>query len=251
MYAEALKLAPEDAYVRHLVRASGLLPQATRAPAEYVTAVFDGYADRFEQHLIDLGYRVPGLFRTAVLTHWGAARTPPAILDLGCGTGFVGVALSDLPICSLVGVDLSGGMLARARSKGIYTELIQADIETMLSESTETWDIILAADVLNYFGDLRGIADLVRSRLRPGGVFMVSLEALVDRSTDADADAAQTPNDDWRLQCQGRFAHSLGYIQSVAEAAGLRALAIANECLRFEAGAPVAGVVGVFTPALQ
>ena len=65
-YAEALKLAPEDPYVRHLVVAAGLLPQASRAPTLYLETVFDGYATRFESHLIGLQYRVPGLLRAAL-----------------------------------------------------------------------------------------------------------------------------------------------------------------------------------------
>ena len=68
-YAEALKLGPNDPYVRHLVAASGNLPSATRAPVEYLRAVFDGYADRFEAHLVSLGYRIPGLIRAALLQH--------------------------------------------------------------------------------------------------------------------------------------------------------------------------------------
>ena len=68
-YAEALKLGPDDPYVRHLVAASGILPSAARAPVEYLRAVFDGYADRFELHLISLGYRVPGLIRAALARH--------------------------------------------------------------------------------------------------------------------------------------------------------------------------------------
>src|SRR4029077_16936096 len=44
-YADALKLGPDDPYVRHLVAASGILPGERRAPVEYLRAVFDGYAD--------------------------------------------------------------------------------------------------------------------------------------------------------------------------------------------------------------
>jgi predicted Zn-dependent protease len=40
-YADALKLAPEDSYVRHLVRTAGMLPYGPRAPSDYIEAVFD------------------------------------------------------------------------------------------------------------------------------------------------------------------------------------------------------------------
>ena len=71
-----------------------------RAPEGYVTALFDGDAPYFEAALLSLGYRVPGLIRRAVerllpAVVAGAAPLGP-VLDLGCGTGLAGVALSDL-----------------------------------------------------------------------------------------------------------------------------------------------------------
>ncbi len=68
-YREALKLGPNDPYVRHLVASSGFLPGAKRAPPEYLSTIFDGYAARFETHLVELGYRIPGLVRVAVQQH--------------------------------------------------------------------------------------------------------------------------------------------------------------------------------------
>ena len=138
-YAEALKLGPEDHYVRHLVAASGALPGGMRAPAEYLRAVFDGYADRFDVHLMSLGYRVPGLIRAALLRELPSLKrgiSPGALLDLGCGTGLVAVALSDMPIASLHGIDLSGNMLAYTRATGLYAELRLADISVALAEDT-------------------------------------------------------------------------------------------------------------------
>ncbi len=80
-YAEARKLGPDDPYVRHLVAAAGVLPQADRAPADYVRAVFDGYADRFEAHLIALGYRVPGLLHAALLRQHARSRPAPCSIS--------------------------------------------------------------------------------------------------------------------------------------------------------------------------
>jgi tetratricopeptide (TPR) repeat protein len=115
-YDEALKLGPEDPYVRHLVAASGYRVGADRAPVDYVRTVFDGYAGRFEEHLINLGYRVPGLIRRAFLSLLpieNAIPGPTRVLDLGCGTGLVGVVLADLPVGPFTGVDLSPGEVGR------------------------------------------------------------------------------------------------------------------------------------------
>jgi predicted TPR repeat methyltransferase len=236
-YAEALKLAPEDPYVRHLVAAAGLLPQATRAPSEYLEAVFDGYATRFDTHLIGLGYRVPGLMRAALLERFPrlAAGDPVGpILDLGCGTGLVAVVLSDLPSGPLTGVDVSDGMLAQARAKGLYHRLEQADLETFLARDTGTWPVIVAADVFCYLGVLDEVLRLAHARLSPGGILAFTVEAL---------DEAGTPG--WRLGRQGRFMHAIDYVRAAAEAAGFAVRTARREALRFEAEAEVPGLLFV------
>ena len=237
-YAEALKLAPEDEYVRHLVRIAGRLPQAPRAPNDYLQAVFGGYAERFEAHLIALGYRIPGLIRAALLAQVpeaGAAIGP--LLDLGCGTGLVGVALSDLALERLVGVDISGMMLQQARAKELYTELREADLETVLADASQDWAVITAADVFCYFGDLTAVIAAAHARLRPGGWFIFSVEALRGPA-DGPAD---DPAGDWQLGAHGRYRHGAAHLAAAACGFALRALAA--EPLRDDEGTPVDGFI--------
>jgi predicted TPR repeat methyltransferase len=229
-YAEALKLAPEDPYVRHLVAASGILPQAARAPAEYLETVFDGYASRFESHLIGLGYRVPGLIRAALLEALDLSSPIGPVLDLGCGTGLMAVVLSDLPLGPMIGVDLSEGMLAEARAKQLYASLHHRDLEAVLAEPGAPWPVILAADVFCYFGALEDVLASVATRLTPGGVCVFSVEV-------------HTEAQPWTLGRQGRYSHSRGHIEAATAAAGLRLEVLRPEVLRFEADAPVQGLL--------
>ena len=246
-YAEALKLAPEDAYMRYLVAASGGLPEPPRAPRAYLEAVFNGCAGDFDAHLVSLHYRIPGLLRAALLAERpslaGATERFGPVLDLGCGTGLVGVALSDLNLAPLVGGDLAAGMLAQARARGLYADLRQADIETVLAEATESWALLLAGDVLCYVGALEGILKNARARLRPGapgaaGLFLFSVEALPA------AEAGET-TPAWRLGPLGRYAHSAEYVARTAEAAGFAVRTLRREDLRREQDAPVPGLIVV------
>ena len=203
-YAEALKLGPDDNYVRHMVAAAGIRPPGARAPIEYVRAVFDGYADRFEPHLISLGYRVPGLIRGKLVRHptiMAGNRIGPA-LDLGCGTGFIAIALSDLPVAPLVGVDASSRMLKAAATKQLYAELHEADLLGFLSNDVRRWQLMMAADVLPYFGALEEVLACARRRLAPGGWFVFSLEELLPDFTGSTVPRDAT----WILQRQGRYA---------------------------------------------
>ncbi len=240
-YREALKLGPNDPYVRHLVAASGFLPGATRAPREYLSTVFDGYAGQFETHLIALGYRIPGLIRAALLEHLEHTAHPQIgpVLDLGCGTGLLGVVLADLPVGPVTGVDLSERMLAQAAGKGVYADLHHADLADFLANDTSPWRLILAADVLCYFGALQDLLAAVFDRLAPGGLFLFSAEELLP---DADGRLpANLRGGGWALGRQGRYAHTADYLTGAAEGAGFTIRMLRREIQRFEADAPVDG----------
>jgi predicted TPR repeat methyltransferase len=249
-YTDALKLAPEDPYVRHLVRAGGILPDAERAPAEYLQAVFDGYAERFEKHLIGLGYRIPGVIRAALLEHLAldpAAGGQPArigpVLDLGCGTGFLGIVLSDLPLGPLTGIDVSAGMLQQAAAKNLYATLHEADLEAFLAGAERDWAVMLAADVLVYFGALERVLSLTHAALRPHGLFVFSVEEM-SGETGVAADGGSADRG-WRLDRQGRYSHTLDYVRHAAVEAGFRVRELRREAVRHEAGAPVPGLLAV------
>ena len=239
-YQEALKLGPEDPYVRHLVVASGARPDEKRAPEGYIRTIFDGYADRFETHLISLGYRIPGAIRTLLQAHpkivSGGSVGP--VLDLGCGTGMVALAIGDLPLGPFTGVDLSPRMLAHARVKRLYAELREADILSDLASHQQRWPLIVAADVLCYFGALEDLLDQVHQHLERGGWFVFSVEEMLP-----DHDGVVPGNGNWALQRQGRYAHAEHYIYEAVCAAGYRVLRIDRPIVRQEAGADVPGLL--------
>lgn len=241
-YTEALKLGPDDPYVRHLVAASGVMPGVDRAPVEYLRAVFDGYAERFEAHLISLGYRIPGLMRAAAASHpdiVAGGHLGPA-LDLGCGTGLVAVALSDLPVGPLTGVDVSPRMLEAAATKQLYAELRGADVMTFLAEDATRWRLVLAADVLIYFGALEALLAAVHARLQPGGWFIFSVEELLP-----DYDGVVPGDGRWALQRQGRYVHARDYVADAVCQAGFTMRVLERQTARLEGGAPVAGLMAI------
>ena len=241
-YESALKLGPNDPYVRHLVAAAGIIPSAVRAPVDYLRAVFDGYADRFENQIISLGYRIPGLIRATLLQHPAivAGERLGPVLDLGCGTGLMAVVLADLPVGPLVGVDVSSRMLAQAAAKQRYAELHEEDLMTLLAKDATQWQLIMAADVLIYFGALPDMLKAVHSRLAPDGWFIFSLEELLP-----DHDGTVHGNGDWALQRMGRYAHSMPYVANAARQAGFAIRTLERQTVRHEADAPVAGIYAV------
>jgi predicted TPR repeat methyltransferase len=202
--------------------------EGAAAPRAFVKALFDSYADDFDQALTQkLGYVAPQRLAELIETQRPGSRFRNAI-DLGCGTGLSGEAIAT-QVSRLAGVDLSSRMLEGARAKNLYDSLVEADIVEYLRASDEVFDLAFAADVFVYLGDLRPVLAALGERLSPGGAVAFSVEA--------------AEGDGWVVQPSRRFAHSRTHIESALAAAGLSALAIEPAQLREDRGAPVDGYV--------
>jgi predicted TPR repeat methyltransferase len=123
-------------------------------------------------------------------------------------------------------------MLEQAKAKQIYDDLVQGELTEFLHSRPGAFDLVLSADTLVYFGDLERVAAAARAALRPGGLFVFTLEELV---TD-------DPALDMRLEPHGRYAHTRRYAERVLEAAGFSTALMRAE-LRMESGCPVPGLV--------
>lgn len=220
---------------RLLLAAHGVLTDAAPQTA-YVRALFDDYAPRFEESLVGkLGYQVPQQLATAIAGASGGRRFG-RVADLGCGTGLMGQLLrpwSD----RLEGVDLSGGMLAQARRKDIYDRLEHDDLTAFLAGEDETFDLIVAADVLNYVGALEPVLTSATRALRPGGLVAFSLET-------------HGGDEPVRVATSLRFQHAPTAALSTCEALGLEVHFSGPTVLRLDRGEPINGMIIVAGPAI-
>ncbi|MCS6891115.1 MAG: tetratricopeptide repeat protein [Rhodovarius sp.] len=216
-----------------LLAALGAAPPPERAPPAYLRALFDRFAPRFDADLQGaLGYRTPALLAEALQA--SGAPAGGAVCDLGCGTGLSGVALRPMA-GRLEGVDLSPRMLEQARARGIYDALHEADLLAFLPRRRAAFDVIAAADVLNYLGELAPALAAMRRALRPGGRAGFSIEAALPGETDRP----------FRLGEGLRYRHQPRYVAELAKGAGFTVLAEQPCILRQEKGSPVAGVLFV------
>jgi predicted TPR repeat methyltransferase len=214
-----------NGYYLAAVRGSAM-PQ--RAPDAYVRGLFDGYADDFDHHLVDrLGYQAH-----AVLTrHLAELKRGPfeSALDLGCGTGLCGPLVRP-HVAHLAGVDLSGPMLAKARALGVYDELVQADVAQHLRDTARRHDLVLAADVFIYVGELSTVFSALERVMPPGGVFCFTAEAPIGAAQDV------------QLLTSLRYAHSENYLRRLAAAHGFAVIDVRSEPVRHEQRQPIAGL---------
>jgi predicted TPR repeat methyltransferase len=172
-----------------------------------------------------------------------APASPWNVLDLGCGTGLVGVEIAPYSR-RLAGIDLAANMIERARRRKIYTDLHCADLMAVLERESaqhSRYDVVTAADVFIYVGKLDAVIPAIRGVLSPGGLFAFSAEA-------AEALDGSSP-DGYRLGVMGRYAHSADYLQRLARENGFAIELMRAERIRFEHRRPVQGWLTVWRAA--
>ncbi len=93
--------------------------------SEEVEARYDSWARSYDAHMA-ADYRSPERAAAQLLRHVPDRRAK--VLDVGCGTGLVGQALTRSGYTEIHGIDLSKGMLEIAAQKQCYASLSQYDL---------------------------------------------------------------------------------------------------------------------------
>jgi len=226
-YRDWLEREPDNPVPRHMLAACGGAEAPVRADDDYVRDTFDGFAESFDEQLLkNLDYRAPEVLTAALASVLPAPASSLDILDAGCGTGLCAPLLRPYAR-QLAGVDLSGGMVKKARLRGGYDALEVAELTAYLQQQCQSWDVVLSADTLVYFGELGTVLSAAHDALRPGGWLAFSLEA------------EEGEDDRATLTASGRYRHSRSHVLHALERAGFGGIRIAEDSLRKEFGQPV------------
>lgn len=216
LYKQLLLLNPSHEAAQHMLNSLAGHSSDT-APLSYIETIFDNYAETFEESLLnDLSYQTPTeLWKQYNILFHEDSRADG--LDLGCGTGLATEAF--MPCCrNFTGVDISDKILKVADSKNIYTKLIKNDILSFLEQDESSYDLIVAADVFTYMGNLEPLFKACFKQSRINGVLCFSVE--------------NTGEDSFTLKETGRFGHSLSYIEKLCKQTGWTILTAHNSKLR-------------------
>ena len=192
---------------------SGAPPQ--RPPRQYVEALFDGYADGFDEHLQRaLHYDAPQVLVPRMAE---GRRFFAHALDLGCGTGLCGTLLRP-HAQRLTGIDLSANMLERAAARGVYDTLERSDVVDYLGATTAQYDAVVAADVFGYVGALDEVFRVLAPRMPAGGAFAFTVE--------------ESQEGELVLRPSLRYAHSEAGLRRLARVHGFDVLRLERRALR-------------------
>ena len=270
----AVDLDSNNAYAVHMLASMGEDQEEDRASSEFVEALFDDFAATFDERLSSLEYKVPSLIGEAA---YDVLQSTPyetfrSALDAGAGTGLAGRFLRPLVSGPLVAVDLSQKMLdlaakctllkgcglkdeqvegseddERSRRK-LYDRIVLSDLETVTlddlsmgkTDMSDGFDLIVAADVLVYVGDLSKLFTNMKTLANPSeehrSYFVFSCEKIDE----------QDEGKGWKLNTSGRYGHSRKYIEDTLEPLGYDEIAYREIVPRKEKGEDVKGHMFIF-----
>jgi len=231
-YERWLAVEPENPTAVFMLKALKGDENILRAPDEVVRGIFDSAANEFDQHIRGLEYRVPELIATRLKAHLGPPNAQLNILDGGCGTGLCAQYLKPYA-AKLTGVDLSSGMLAKARTLNLYDELIESELTTWIKQSKDAFDVVVFGDTLCYFGDLGEVIQASAGAVRNNGLLVFSVEKM----------SADTRQSGYELQPFGRYIHSKRYIDDTLSSAAFMGMEYLEKTIRMEILEPVTGLI--------
>jgi ubiquinone/menaquinone biosynthesis C-methylase UbiE len=141
-----------------------------------VIMTYDRWAD-YDRDLSVVGYRGADL-TIKFLRKFIASDAK--ILDVGCGTGLVGEALRKMGNSyTLVGTDLSQGMLDQAKAKHVYQKLVKANLRRPLPFKNNSFDAVMCIGVFEHFKTIRReLMDLARISKRYVAFYVLILPYL-------------------------------------------------------------------------
>lgn len=237
-----LELGEFDLAEKHLSRAYELNPEKAatkfylemaqkrnnnKSSPDYIKQLYEAGATKFEELLVgNLKYNAPKKLMDSLNRY----LTSPAkkVLDLGCGTGLMGVELA--PYCEeIVGVDIAENMVREARKKNCYSELLVTPIDDYLENTNASFDMITAADVFIYLGPLETTFAGMKKRLEKGGLLGFTTEKLGE----------DEPEDTWLNEDTNRYRYKDSYIRRLADEYGFEVLSLEGDVSRYENKKPV------------
>lgn len=239
-WRQCLDLDPNDHVGAKLDLARiGALAAEQATSENFSGALFDGYAERFDSHLVGtLQYQAPALLRDALARHCEQAGHSfhfGTALDLGCGTGLMGEAIR-AETDFLAGCDLSPRMIAKAQAKTrerggpLYDKLATAGLTAFLASRPDaSAELVIAADVFVYLGDLAPCFHQSARVLKPGGLLAFTVQSHEGEGIVVGQDR--------------RFAHAEGWIRDALGEARLKPVLVELQSTRIDRGERVPGLL--------
>ena len=181
---------------------------------------YDDIADCYDDFVGGAEYRVPAWLVDEIRRKYGAGggSFPRAILDLGCGNGYLGRRLVEAGAidAQFFGCDFSRQMVEECKRSGVYEAALTFDLNhgVPIVES-QLFDIVLACGFIEFLESCEELLAGVHRVLKAGGSALLTFER---RSTADEANQAPECARARRLEARG---YSLEEVETLIAASGL------------------------------
>jgi len=168
----------------------GLAGESDATPEEIAQYYDDWATAGYDADVLSWGYEAPQRATSMVVSHLAGTRaaslSSARVLDAGCGTGQVGVALTTAGLCDITGGDFTPASVQAARARGVYAAVDHLDLNGRLSFDDDSFDVAVSVGVFSYLQDTAAtLAELVRV-VRPSGavIFTQRTDLWAERNCD-------------------------------------------------------------------
>ena len=118
---------------------------------EEIRAVYDEWAPSYDDQMCKLGWNAPNQIAELLARAFASHERPSArILDVGAGTGLVGLALAHIGFRSLDAFDISSEMLKQAKARAVYANTILGNAENLTEYIDQKYDAVVCVGALNF-----------------------------------------------------------------------------------------------------
>ena len=145
-----------------------------------LSKTYDEWAASYDADMLATGYAHPAVICGLVARFIPDVNAP--VLDAGVGTGTVGTLLWILGYANLHGLDMSQGMLGKAKARGVYQSLHQGTLGAALDYPSAHFACILSTGTFTTGHAPASAFDELTRILKPGGklIFTVGEKVWVE-----------------------------------------------------------------------
>ena len=153
-----------------------LLAQARRAPnPEECMKLYEQWAATYNNDVTGAeNYIAPVILAQTALK--AGPQFKGTVLDAGCGTGLVAIALKQGGAATIDGLDLSPPMLKLAEKTGVYRNLVIGDLNQKIAKADDSYDLVTCAGTFTqgHVGPSPALREFVRI-VKTGGLIVATV----------------------------------------------------------------------------